>query len=186
MPPRGNLDQVRHRARPAPARSAHRSSPWNRTRSRRESPGPRTCRTWSAAARPDWYPTRRGSSRAGAARAAPNAVSKNLAWRCQAGSLVSGVSGESADGIMPARNFAVSSTVAVSAARDGSRGREQHDGSKRHRSQGMQHVHSRPAMRPRDPDPAACGRRRKSGDLKHDQNTEQPTATAVRSRDSTS
>ena len=48
-----------------------------------------------------------------------NAVSKNLAWRCQAGSFVSGVSGESADGIMPARNFAVSSAVAVSAARSG-------------------------------------------------------------------
>ncbi len=46
-----------------------------------------------------------------------NAVSKNLAWRCQDGSLVSGVSGESADGIMPARNFAVSSAVAASAAR---------------------------------------------------------------------
>src|SRR5260221_13321993 len=48
-----------------------------------------------------------------------NAVSKNLAWRCQAGSLVSGIRGESADGIMPARNFAVSSAVAVSAARTG-------------------------------------------------------------------
>src|SRR4051795_11538591 len=48
------------------------------------------------------------------------AVSKNLAWRCQAGSLVSGVRAESADGIMPARNFAVSSAVALSAARAGS------------------------------------------------------------------
>src|SRR6266702_4360164 len=48
-----------------------------------------------------------------------NAVSKNLAWRCQAGSLVNGASGESAEGIMPARNFAVSSAVAVSAARTG-------------------------------------------------------------------
>ena len=44
-----------------------------------------------------------------------NALSKNLAWRCQAGSVVSGVNGESADGIMPARNLAVSSTVAGSA-----------------------------------------------------------------------
>src|SRR3954462_14926251 len=47
------------------------------------------------------------------------AVSKNFAWRCQEGSRVSGVSGESADGIMPARNFAVSSDVTVSAARTG-------------------------------------------------------------------
>src|SRR5258706_6423078 len=48
-----------------------------------------------------------------------NAASKNFAWRCQDGSWVSGISGESADGIIPARNFAVSSTVAVSAARIG-------------------------------------------------------------------
>src|SRR5258706_8350327 len=47
------------------------------------------------------------------------AESKNFAWRCQPGSLVNGISGESADGIIPARNFAVSSTVAVSAARTG-------------------------------------------------------------------
>src|ERR1700712_1453379 len=49
-----------------------------------------------------------------------NALSKNLAWRCHAGSLVNGINGESADGVMPARNFAVSSAVAVSAARNGS------------------------------------------------------------------
>src|SRR3954465_5764913 len=48
-----------------------------------------------------------------------NAESKNFAWRCQDGSLVSGVKGESVDGIMPARNFAVSSALAVSAARTG-------------------------------------------------------------------
>src|ERR1700712_4362504 len=47
------------------------------------------------------------------------AESKNLACRCQLGSLVNGISGESADGIMPARNFAVSSTVGASAARPG-------------------------------------------------------------------
>src|SRR3981189_290398 len=47
------------------------------------------------------------------------AESKNFACRCPPGSLVSGISGESADGIIPARNFAVSSTVAVSAARIG-------------------------------------------------------------------
>src|ERR1700678_1218618 len=46
----------------------------------------------------------------------PKAESKNFAWRCQAGSLVSAVSGESAEGIMPARNRAVSSAVTVSAA----------------------------------------------------------------------
>ena len=49
-----------------------------------------------------------------------NALSKNLAWRCQAGSLVSGISGESAEGGMPARKRAVSSAVTVSAARAGS------------------------------------------------------------------
>src|SRR5882757_10437052 len=48
-----------------------------------------------------------------------NAVSKNLAWRCHAGSLVNGANGDSAEGIMPARNFAVSSAVALSAARTG-------------------------------------------------------------------
>ena len=41
----------------------------------------------------------------------PKALSKNLAWRCQDGSLVSGISGELAEGCMPARNFAVSSGV---------------------------------------------------------------------------
>src|SRR5215472_8599874 len=46
-----------------------------------------------------------------------NAESKNLAWCCQAGSFVSGNNGEPSDGIMPARKRAVSSMVAVSAAR---------------------------------------------------------------------
>src|ERR1700694_6042735 len=50
-----------------------------------------------------------------------NAASKNFAWRCQDGSLVSGISGDSADGIIPARSFAVSSTVAASAAWPGDR-----------------------------------------------------------------
>src|ERR1700761_3192411 len=44
------------------------------------------------------------------------AESKNLAWRCQDGSLVSGASGEPSDGGRPARKRAVSSTLAVSAA----------------------------------------------------------------------
>src|SRR6202045_3338026 len=45
-----------------------------------------------------------------------NAESKNFAWRCQAGSFVSGISGESAEGNIPARKRAVSSAVRVSAA----------------------------------------------------------------------
>ena len=49
----------------------------------------------------------------------PNAVSRNLACRCHAGSLVKGISGESADGAMPARKRAVSFAVTVSAARSG-------------------------------------------------------------------
>jgi hypothetical protein len=43
-----------------------------------------------------------------------------LAWRCHDGSLVNAVSGESADGGIPARKRAVSSAVTVSAARAGS------------------------------------------------------------------
>src|SRR5450432_3664705 len=46
----------------------------------------------------------------------PNAVSKNLACCCHEGSCISGVSGEAADGGIPARKRAVSSAVAVSAA----------------------------------------------------------------------
>src|SRR5450755_44109 len=45
------------------------------------------------------------------------ALSKNRAWRCQAGSWVSGTSGESADGCIPARKRAVSFALAISAAR---------------------------------------------------------------------
>ena len=118
----------------APARSARRSSPSNRTRRRRESPGLRTCRTWSAAAPPDWCPTRRGSSKAAAARAARTPYRR--IWRDAARTdlWVSGISGKSADGIMPARNFAVSSAVAVRRA-DGKCRREQHRGSQRRNSQ---------------------------------------------------
>src|ERR1700722_5193182 len=46
----------------------------------------------------------------------PNAESKNFAWRCQDGSLVKTISGESTDGIMPARKRAVSLGVTSAAA----------------------------------------------------------------------
>ena len=79
-----------------------------------------------------------------------NAVSKNLAWRCQAGSLVSGVSGESADGGMPARKCAVSSAVTVSAARAGKCRREQQGGRERRNFHETRNIFIRdPQMRPR-------------------------------------
>ena len=49
-----------------------------------------------------------------------NAASKNFACRCQEGSRVNGSNGESADGIIPARNSAVSLAVTTSALRAGS------------------------------------------------------------------
>ena len=101
--------QVGHLPRTAPARPARKWSPSDRRRWRRGSPAPRTCRTWSAWARRDGSPTRRGFSRAGAARAGRRRCRRICAWRCQDGSLVRGISGESAEGCMPARNFAVSS-----------------------------------------------------------------------------
>src|SRR5213078_3115116 len=93
-----------------------------------------------------------------------NAVSKNLAWRCQAGSLVSGVSGESADGIMPARNFAVSSADAVWAQTGSAAANSITAASVAIRTEYSMFIHD-PRIRPRGPDLPACGRRRKSGDL---------------------
>ena len=95
-----------------------------------------------------------------------NAVSKNLAWRCQAGSLVSGVSGESAEGIMPARNFAVSSAVAVSAARAAATAANSMAAASVAILTKQASFIRGPRMRPRRPDLPACGKRRKSKVLK--------------------
>ena len=73
-----------------------------------------------------------------------NAVSKNLAWCCQAGSLVSGVSGELADGGIPARKRAVSSAVTTSAARAAQRGREKHGSGDCRDFHCLEHLYSRP------------------------------------------
>src|ERR1700710_593448 len=104
-----------------------------------------------------------------------NAVSKNFAWRCQDGSLVCGISGESADGIMPARNFAVSSIVAASAARPGDTAANRNAATR---------VTTRTdcIMLIRDPAPMlrgyppACGKQRKSEVLKAGSEYQRPTA----------
>src|SRR6185369_4703347 len=95
-----------------------------------------------------------------------NAVSKNLAWRCQAGSLVSGVSGESAEGVMPARNFAVSSAVAVSAARAGNAVANNMEAASAAILNDENTVIRDPRMRPRGPEAHACGTLRRSTVLK--------------------
>src|SRR5882724_10338578 len=95
-----------------------------------------------------------------------NAVSKNLAWRCQAGSLVSGVRAESAEGIMPARNFAVSSAVALSAARTGVKAANNMAAASVAILNEKSLFIRDPQMRPRGLDLPACGKRRRSKVLK--------------------
>src|SRR5215470_1523553 len=95
----------------------------------------------------------------------PKALSKNLAWRCQDGSLVSGISGESAEGCMPARSFAVSSAV-TSAARARPVAAQIKVAAKVIDVSDRKNFIRDPKLRPRGHYQIACGRWRKSAGLK--------------------
>ena len=158
--------QVRHRARPAPARSARRSSPSNRTRWRRGSPGPTEhVEHGRLAAPPDWLRPRRGSSRAGAVRAGrrrrrriwhgaarPDPGQRHqrrVGRRLHAGEEFRGVVGR------------------VRIGANGKHGRKQHGGSKGRSLVSKCSMFIRDLrMRPRGLDLPACGTRRKSAGLK--------------------
>src|ERR1700712_2352760 len=94
------------------------------------------------------------------------AVSKNFAWCCQEGSRVSGVKGESADGIMPARNLAVSSDVTVSAARTGDTATSNSAMARVTPFNEHRMFIRDPQMRSRGFELPACGKPRKSAHLK--------------------
>src|SRR5437879_9307509 len=113
------------------------------------------------------------------------AESKNLACRCQPESLVNGISGESADGIIPARNFAVSSAVAVSAARTADTAANKTAAtSVATLTNGIMFIHG-PALKSRHHLPAG-GKRRKSGVPKTSSKCQGPTAVVAPSTDNTS
>ncbi len=105
----------------------------------------RTCRTWSAAARPDWRPPRPGSSKSGAARVARTRHRRIVRGAARPDPWSAASAASSADGGMPARNRAVSLAVAVSAARAGaSEAARNMAGSDRRDFHGLKHLYSRP------------------------------------------
>ena len=95
------------------------------------------------AAPPDWCPPRRGSATSGAARAARTRCRR--IWRGVARPAPwSAASAANPPTASCRREISRCRPRLRFAARTRQRGREQHDGSERRNSQGMQHVHSRP------------------------------------------
>src|SRR4051794_3070985 len=95
----------------------------------------------------------------------PNAVSQNLACRSQDGSFVRGVNGDSADGGMPARKRAVSLALTASAAHAGNAAASNKLKATTAIFIGRSILVSGPWVQRADR-LSACGRRRKSQDLK--------------------